>query len=137
VTTRRYLLDTDILIYLIKQSPASVVRRFEVLKPGEAIVSIITYGELLYGCEKSSQRDRSLGAIQDTIVDIPVEPLPFFSAAAYGVARATLERRGAIIGNNDLWIAAHAIAADLTLVTNNEREFRRIPDLKVENWVTG
>src|SRR6266704_2721359 len=101
----RFLLDTNICIYIRRKKPEEVLRRFRTLKHGEAVFSVITFGELIYGAEKSAQRT------------------------------AELERKGKMIGNNDLWIAAHAKAAGLTLVTNNEREFRRVRGLKVENWV--
>jgi tRNA(fMet)-specific endonuclease VapC len=130
----RYLLDSDTCIYLRRKRPAEVVRRFATLVPGEAVISVIAYGELRYGAAKQGAR-RSLEALDEFVALIPVQPLPLLAAAAYGELRATLERRGEMIGNNDLWIAAHALTAGLTVVTNNEREFRRVPGLIVENWV--
>ena len=129
----RYLLDSDTCIYLRRKRPAEVVRRFAALVPGEAVISVIAYGELRYGAAKQGMR-RSLEALDEFVALIPVQPLPLLAAAAYGELRATLERRGEMIGNNDLWIAAHALTAGLTIVTNNEREFRRVPSLRVENW---
>jgi predicted nucleic acid-binding protein len=86
-----------------------------------------TCGELHFGASKSSQSDRAMLMLKELIQDIPVEPLDYAAGQAYGEIRAALEKRGRLIGNNDLWIAAHAMASRVTLVTNNEREFRRIP----------
>lgn len=130
----RYLLDTNICIYIRSRRPAFVRSRFQQLEPGEASLSVITYGELRYGAEKSSSRDRAIRDLEQLAAAIPILPLPDDVADAYGRIRARLESKGLTIGNNDLWIAAHALAADLTLVTNNEREFRRISGLRIENW---
>lgn len=131
----RYLLDTNICIYIRRRRPPEVLSRFEKLKPGEALLSVITYGELLYGAEKSVARAKAMQLLQELVGYLPVLPLPADVGEAYGVIRAELERNGEAIGNNDLWIAAHARAAKLILVTNNEREFRRIKGLKVQNWI--
>lgn len=130
----RYLLDTNICIYIRQKRPEEVLRRFEKLRPGEAALSVITYGELLYGAAKSQQRLAALERLRELIHFLPALPLPETAADAYGRIRAELESKGEMIGNNDLWIAAHAVAAGLTLVTNNEREFRRVRGLKVRNW---
>jgi len=130
----RYLLDTNICIYIRQKRPEDLLRRFEKLAPGEAAVSVITYGELLYGAEKSAQRRAALERLRELVLLLPALPLPEAAAESYGKIRAKLESKGEMIGNNDLWIAAHASAADLTLVTNNEREFRRVRGLKLQNW---
>jgi tRNA(fMet)-specific endonuclease VapC len=130
------MLDTNMCVYLRRGRPAEVVRRFAKLEPGEAVISAITYGELHYGAEKHAAREHLLDSLRELVALIPIHPLPTTAGAAYGTIRAALERRGEIIGNNDLWIAAHARVADLTLVTNNEREFRRVPGLKIENWAS-
>jgi len=132
---KRYLMDTNICIYIQRQKPATVLARFEKLKPGDAAISVITWGELLYRAEKSQQRKRALQLLDEFKTLVPVLSLPENVGNAYGVIRASLESKGKPIGNNDLWIAAHAKAAALTLVTNNEREFRRVPGLKIQNWV--
>jgi tRNA(fMet)-specific endonuclease VapC len=88
----------------------------------------------VYGAEKSAQRAVALELLRELAQVLPVLALPSAAAETYGTMRAHLERRGKMIGNNDLWIAAHAKAAGMTLVTNNEREFRRVRGLKVENW---
>jgi tRNA(fMet)-specific endonuclease VapC len=94
----------------------------------------ITYGELYYGACESSQRAKALTQLEELVRDIPVENLDSTAARAYGEIRTTLEEKGRLIGNNDLWIGAHAMALDVTLATNNEREFKRIAGLSVENW---
>ena len=130
----RFLLDTNICIYIRRKKPEEVLRRFRALKAGEAALSVITFGELVYGAEKSAQRVAALELLRELARVLPVMGLPETAADAYGTIRAELERKGQMIGNNDLWIAAHAKAAGLTLVTNNEREFRRVRGLRVENW---
>lgn len=130
----RYLLDTNICIYLRQNKNAELQARFEQVKPGEAAVSIITQGELVYGAERSQHRERALEILEELFEMIPVLTLPEAAGAAYGDIRSNLEKRGMTIGNNDLWIAAHARAEGYVLVTNNEKEFRRIEGLKIENW---
>jgi len=132
----RYLLDTDICIYIKKQEPKKVFEKCTQLTVGEIGMSIVTYGELVYGAHKSHYPEKNLSVAQDLINFIPLLPLPIKAAHYYGEVRASLEKQGKIIGNNDLWIAAHALAMDLILVTNNTREFERVPNLKLENWVT-
>jgi len=129
-----YLLDTNICIYIRDKRPEKVLRRFLTLRPGEAAISVITYGELLYGAWKSTRRPAALERLHELVNLLPALPLPESAAESYGVIRAELETRGELIGNNDLWIAAHAMAAGLTLVTNNVGEFRRVRRLNVQNW---
>jgi tRNA(fMet)-specific endonuclease VapC len=130
----RYLLDTNICIYIRQERPEAVLRRFRRLRQGEAALSVITYGELLYGAAKSKQRVEALDRLRELLHWLPALPLPETAAEAYGTIRAELASKGEMIGNNDLWIAAHAVATGLTLVTNNEKEFRRVPGLKMQNW---
>jgi tRNA(fMet)-specific endonuclease VapC len=131
----RFLLDTSICIYIQRQRPGNVLARFKKLAPGDAAISVITWGELLYGADKSKQRKKALELLAEFKTFVPVLPIPETAGNTYGIIRASLESQGQPIGNNDLWIAAHAKAAGLTIVTNNEREFRRIAGLKVQNWV--
>lgn len=130
----RFLLDTNICIYIRRKRPPELLTRFTKLRPGEAAISVFTFGELLFGAEKSSRRTEALAQLHELTAVLPVLPLASEAAAAYGAVRADLQVRGETIGNNDLWIAAHAMAAGLVLVTNNEKEFRRIAGLKVQNW---
>lgn len=131
----RYLLDTNICIYIQRQKPGEVFERFEKLKPGDVAISVITWGELLYGAEKSQQRKKALQLLEEFKTFVPVLPMPENAGKTYGTIRASLESTGKPIGSNDLWIAAHAKAAALTIITNNEREFQRVAGLKVQNWV--
>jgi tRNA(fMet)-specific endonuclease VapC len=135
MTEARFLLDTNIVIYIRRRHPAHVIERFQRLKAGEAALSVITYGELLYGAEKSSARERAFRQLEELASLLQVLPLPVEAAAIYGAIRADLEVKGQMIGANDIWIAAHAKSRNLTLVTNNEREFKRVAGLRVENWV--
>jgi len=130
----RFLLDTNICIYIRQKRPIEISRRFEKLRPAEAAISIVTYGELLYGAEKSAHRSAALERLRELVSFLPVLPLREAVAHAYGIIRADLELRGELIGNNDLWIAAHAMADELILVTNNEKEFKRVRGLKIQNW---
>lgn len=132
----KYLLDTNICIYIRQKRPSAVPKRFLNIPAGQVVMSEITWGELIYGAEKSRQRDIALLRLEELATIIPVQPLPSQAGIAYGKIRAALEKGGQNIGANDLWIAAHAFAASLILVTNNEREFRRIKQLPVENWVS-
>ena len=131
----RFLLDTNICIYIAKQHPPEVLSRFRRLKPGELCMSAITFGELLYGAARSSRRDEAIKTLHQLTTLIPVLALAAEVGEHYGAIRAELEESGRPIGNNDLWIAAHAREQELTLVTNNEREFKRVRGLKIQNWV--
>jgi tRNA(fMet)-specific endonuclease VapC len=131
----RYLLDTDIVIYLVHRRSASVAARFARLRPVEVGISCVSFGELRYGAEKSAKRDASLAVLKRLTERIAVLPVDATVSAEYGRIRAKLEAAGTPLGNNDLWIAAHALAANLVLVSNNAREFARVPGLSVENWV--
>ncbi len=130
----RYLLDTNICIYIRQSRPEQVLLRFRKLRSGEAALSVITYGKLLYGAAKSAHRTAALERLRELVQLLPALPLPETAAETYGTIRAELESKGEVIGNNDLWIAAHALASGLTLVTNNEKEFRRVRGLRVQNW---
>jgi tRNA(fMet)-specific endonuclease VapC len=130
----RFLVDTNILVYLQTKRSPTVERRVLALPPGETAMSVITFGELFYGLSKSAKPHETLERLRTLTHAVPVLPLPQDAAEAYGHIRSELETRGKMIGNNGLWIAAHAKAAGLILVTNNEREFRRIEGLKIENW---
>ena len=134
MTKLRYLLDSDMSIYCIKDRPALVAQRLIELPPGAAGMSVITYGELWRGVQKSQQREKNLTALMQLVSILPVDSLPIEAGMYYGHIRSALELAGTPIGNNDLWIASHAMAENLILVTNNEREFARIDGLRIENW---
>jgi tRNA(fMet)-specific endonuclease VapC len=131
----RYMLDTNICIYIAKQKPLEVLAHFNQLAAGEVAMSIVTYGELRFGAQKSSRSDAAIRSLDEFIEAVPVLSLDQGASAHYGRTRLHLERRGLPIGGNDLWIASHCLHLGLTLVTNNEREFSRIPDLAIENWI--
>lgn len=130
----RYLLDTDTCIYIYKNKPLAVSERFGKLPDGEAAISVITFGELLFGAMKSAKRVEVLATLAELKRALPVLSLGESAADTYGRLRADLESQGSLIGNNDLWIAAHSLSANLILVTNNEREFSRVRGLKIQNW---
>jgi tRNA(fMet)-specific endonuclease VapC len=130
----QYLLDTNICIYIRRERPQTVLERFKVLPPGSTAISVITYGELVYGVQKSPDPRKAMLILEELTTVIPVVPMANDVAKAYGAIRSDLAARGDLIGNNDLWIAAHAKSLGLTLVTNNEREFLRVEGLAVENW---
>lgn len=132
----RYLLDTNICIYIAKHNPPGVRERFARHSSRELAMSVITLGELRFGAEKSQSRERSLAGVTQLEQLIPVCSLPEAAGEHYGQIRASLQKQGLPIGNNDLWLAAHARAEGWILVTNNEREFIRVPGLQVENWVS-
>ncbi len=131
----RYLLDTNIVIYLSKHRSPEILRRMEKLFSGEAVISAITYGELCFGAARSVKPVATQKVVDQLAEAFPVLAVAGDAAREYGKLRAQLAAKGTPIGPNDLWIAAQAKSAGLTLVTNNEREFRRVSGLKVENWV--
>lgn len=132
-----YMLDTDICIYIIKRKPESVLRRLESTPPNRLAMSVITFAELMNGAKKSQHVKDNVARLNALGELLEIRPFDQNAAVSYGDIRSDLEKRGEVIGSNDLLIAAHALSLDWTLVTNNEREFRRIRGLKVENWVDG
>jgi tRNA(fMet)-specific endonuclease VapC len=131
----RFMLDTNICIYLIKRKPPQVLSRLKEFNIGEVTVSSIAVSELEYGVAKSSKPDRNRDALDAFLA--PLEILSFDGEAAYhyGQIRAFLEKEGKLIGAMDMLIGAHAVSASMTLVTNNMKEFSRIPGLRSENWL--
>ena len=129
------MLDTNICIYLIKQQPPSVLERFLSHPVGDIGISSITVAELDYGASKSRQASKNRAALDQFIAPLDVAAFDREAASVYGKIRASLEAKGTPIGGMDLLIAAHALSLGVRLVTNNGREFKRVPGLKVENWV--
>ena len=127
------LLDTDIVIYTLKRRPAAIHEHF-VKHAGRMAISAITLAELMHGAEKSSDPARNFTVVEDFCSRITVLPYGERAAQHYGAIRAALERIGQTIGVNDLHIAAQARSAGLTWVSNNQREFGRVPGLLLENW---
>ena len=130
----KYLLDTNICIYLINERPAGVLAKFKRHRIGDVGVSSVTVSELAYGVAKSGSA-RNRAALDAFLTPLTVIEYDTEAAFVYGELRSALERKGAPIGPLDLLIAAHALSRQLVLVTNNEKEFRRVGKLKVENWV--
>ena len=130
----RVMLDTNICIYVIKRHPQEVIERFRSFAVGDIGISVITLAELQYGASKSSQPKRNHEALQQFVSPLRVADFDRRASAVYGDLRPKLERRGRPIGAMDLLIAAHALSLGVPLVTNNEKEFRRVAGLVVENW---
>ena len=130
----RYLLDTNIVIYVVKRKPLEVLQVFN-RHAGHMAISSITLAELIHGAEKSQKVAENLRVVEDFASRLEVLPYSAKAAGHYGNIRAALEKVGQPIGVNDLHIAAHARSEGLTLVTNNLAEFNKVPALQVENWV--
>ncbi len=130
----KYLLDTNIVIYVIKRRPLAVLEVFN-REQGRMAVSAITVAELIHGAEKSQFPARNLAVVEDFFSRLTILPYTAEAAYHYGNMRAVLEKEGQPIGVNDLHIAGHARSLGLTLVSNNLREFSRIPGLLLENWI--
>ena len=130
----QYMLDTDICIYIIKRKPADVIKRLMKSRISQIGISSITLSELEYGVAKSSKQEQNQVALAQFLA--PMEILSYGDEAAqqYGRLRAFLEKQGTPIGSLDMLIAAHALSIDCILVTNNEKEFGRVPNLKIDNW---
>jgi tRNA(fMet)-specific endonuclease VapC len=130
----RYLLDTNIVIYVLKRRPVELLAIFNA-NAGRMAISSITLAELMHGAEKSQRVSENLVAIEDFCSRLEVLPYGAKAAQHYGAIRAALEKTGQPIGVNDLHIAGHARSEGLILVTNNVFEFERVPALELENWV--
>ena len=131
----KFMLDTNTCIYIIKRKPPHVIERFRRTEISQIGISSITLSELLYGASKSAKPEQNRIALTQFIA--PMEILSYDDEAAqyYGDLRTHLEKQGAPIGSLDMLIAAHALSIACTLITNNEKEFIRIPNLKIDNWV--
>ena len=130
----KYLLDTNIVIYVLKRRPQQVLEIFNT-NASRMAISSITLSELIYGAEKSPNVDKNLEAVEEFISHLEVLSYDAKASQHYGQIKASLEKKGEIIGENDIHIAAHAVSQGLILVTNNLREFNRVPNLALENWV--
>lgn len=132
----KYMLDTNICIYVIKRRPIEVLETFNKFA-GTLCISSITYAELCHGVEKSALPEHNRRQVEDFVSRLEILPYCDKAAAHYGEIRATLESQGKTIGVNDLHIAAHARSEGLIITTNNVREFDRVAGLRVENWIAG
>jgi tRNA(fMet)-specific endonuclease VapC len=129
-----YLLDTNICIYIIKKRPAGVLQQVQSKQPGEIVLSAITLAELEYGVARSHYPDRNRVALLEFVLSFTILDFDQLASAEYGRIRSWLESKGRPIGPMDLLLAAQAKSHNLILVTNNEKEFRRIDGLRLENW---
>ncbi len=132
----KYMLDTNTCIYIIKRKPPKVIERFKQADISQIGISSITLSELLYGVSKSTKPEQNQIALSQFVAPLEIMPYDDDAAQSYGDLRAGLEKQGTPIGSLDMLIAAHAISLNSVLVTNNEREFIRIPNLKIDNWTT-
>jgi len=131
----KFLIDTNICIYIMNERPQVVINRFKNLDPGMIGISSITVSELQYGISKSKYKKQNLKRLEEFLIPFDILSYDEMASKLYGEIRFKLEKQGLIIGPLDLLIAAHALSRDLILVTNNEKEFKRIKSLKIENWV--
>jgi tRNA(fMet)-specific endonuclease VapC len=130
-----YLLDTNICIYIINKKPAALLSRLTLLQPEDIKISSIVLAELEYGVFKSKMQEKNRAALHNFVSSFEIIPFDQRDVEIFGLLRAELEHRGEVIGPYDMMIAAQAISRAYTLVTNNIKEFQRIPQLNLENWV--
>lgn len=130
-----FLIDTNICIYIMNKRPPEVIQKFKTMEVGQIAISSITVSELQYGVSKSKYREQNLKRLDEFLTPFQILPYEEHTSKFYGEIRSHLEYQGTIIGPLDLLIAAHALSQNLILVTNNEKEFNKIPSLKVENWI--
>ena len=132
---KHMMLDTNICICIIKNKPQSAKKRFEEYEVGQLCISSITVSELMYGAFKSKHTEKNLKALERFLMPFEIVDYDFAASVEYGKIRASLEKKGQVIGNMDMQIAGHALSRDMVLVTNNTREFERVEGLVLENWV--
>lgn len=130
-----YLLDTNVCIAVIRQRPVKVINKLTSQRPGDVGISTITVAELVHGVQKSNYPEQNMAALDQFLLPLEVADFDESTAVAYGQICADLEKKGMPIGSMDLLIAAHALSLDVVLITNNTREFGRVPNLKIEDWL--
>ncbi len=131
----KYLIDTNICIYIMNKRPADVFNKFKKFKLGEIGISTITVSELQYGVRKSKYREKNQKRLEEFLAPFEILAYDELAAKSYGDIRFKLERRSQPIGPLDQLIAAHALSQGSILVTNNDKDFKRVKNLKVENWI--
>ena len=131
----RLLLDTNICIYIIKQKPVKVLQKFNAYQVGDIGISAITVAELEFGVQKSQFPTRNQQALEQFLLPLKIVDFDHTAAIVYGDIRSALEKQGTPIGSLDTLIAAHVLSLQTTLITNNVKEFNRVPNLQIENWV--
>jgi tRNA(fMet)-specific endonuclease VapC len=130
-----YLLDTNTCIYIINRKPPSVVKRIRAKEPEEVAISTVTIAELEYGVARSKFPERNRAALLEFLMPFTILEFDHTAATFYGIIRSHLDNMGKPIGSMDMLLAAQARSRNLTLVTNNESEFKRVDGLEIENWV--
>ena len=130
----RYMLDTNICIYVIKHKPETVFRKLQTIHPEDVCISSVTYAELVHGVEKSIAVEKNRLALSMLLANMEILDFDVDAADCYGKIRAGLERKGTPIGPLDMMIAGHAQSLGYTVVTNNVKEFSRVSALRIENW---
>jgi len=130
----RYMLDTNVCLYIIREKPIRVLKKLRTFDLTDIVISVITHSELEYGVSKSNRQKDNLEALTKFLSPLEIVPYDDKAAADYGQIRNYLEKKGAIVGAMDMLIGAHARSIPATLVTNNLKEFKKIPGLRVENW---
>jgi len=131
----KFLLDTNTCIALIRRRPAGLIKKLTSYRPGDVGISTITAAELVYGAQKSNLTEQNMTALDQFLLPLEVADFDQSAAVFYGEIRAYLESKGTLIGSMDMLIAAHALSLEVALVTNNTREFKRVPNLKIEDWM--
>ena len=131
----RYMLDTNICIYVIKHKPETVFQKLQNINPEDVCISSVTYAELVHGVEKSATVEKNRLALSMLLANMEILDFDVDAADCYGKIRAALEKKGTPIGPLHMMIAAHAQSLGYTVVTNNVKEFSRMSALKIENWV--
>lgn len=131
----KIMLDTNICIYAIKNNPAEIREELAKYTPGDIGISVITAAELWYGVEKSAAREKNQTALEAFLLPLDIVPFDTDASICYGQIRAYLEKSGMVIGPLDMLIAAQAVCRKILLVTNNMREFKRIPKLECTSWL--
>lgn len=131
----KYLIDTNTCIYIMNKRPAGIIQKFKRFTIGDIGVSTITVSELEYGAAKSKNSKLNNQRLEEFLSPLEILPYDEIAANNYGDIRHKLEKRGELIGPLDLLIAAHAVSKNLILITNNEKEFKRVKNLKIRNWV--
>jgi tRNA(fMet)-specific endonuclease VapC len=130
-----YLLDTNICIYIINKKPVSAVEKIKTFSPDDIKLSSVSVGELEYGVSKSADREKNRNALLKFVSCFEILSFNDSDAEVFGIIRAYLEKKGTVIGPYDMQIAAQAVSRKLILITNNIKEFSRIPQLMLDNWV--
>ncbi|OHE00871.1 MAG: hypothetical protein A3K14_04560 [Sulfurimonas sp. RIFCSPLOWO2_12_FULL_36_74] len=129
------MLDTNICIYIIKNKPSSVREKLREFDIGDLAISTITVSELYYGVYKSQYIEKNLLALEHFLKPFDILEYDFKASIEYGKMRAQLEKKGEVIGGLDMMIAAHALSQNMILITNNTKEFKRVENIKLDNWV--